>query len=133
MGLIKIGIETTLDQLKNELLSHPSRYFSLLVVEDKACLCIRTCNSKGDDPKAHILDCLMLDSEGNLVSIFERNLMSSIKKNKDTRRDSPEGEEYDISSELEKNISKEPDMIDWIISSGLLEHRHIIINSSWKI
>ena len=131
--MIKIGIESTWYQLRRDLLSHPSRYFSLLVVEDKACLCIRTCNSKGDDPKAHVIDCLTSDPEGNLASIFEKNLISSIRKNQDRKRSSPEGDEYEISSELEKNISEEPELINWIITSGLLKNRHIIINGSWKI
>jgi hypothetical protein len=44
----------TAEQLHDELLLHPSRYFFLLVTDEQACLCFRACKSDGMDVRASI-------------------------------------------------------------------------------
>jgi hypothetical protein len=132
-ALIKIGVESTKAKLRCDILSHPDRYFFILLQNGRAALCIRTCNSKGEDIRAQIIDGLLLDHDGNLISIFEDDLKDIVSEMKYRRTKTWDGEEYPLSPHISLFISNMPDMIDWIISSLLHDGRNILINKSWDI
>lgn len=129
--MIKIGIESTFDKLRSDIMSHPGKYFFILVADGQAALCIRTCNSQGEDLRAHIVDGLVPDLEGDLISVFEDGIKAAIleQRSLETRHD--EDEEYVLTGALEKEISNMPGLIDWIMSSVLNNDRHILINAFW--
>jgi hypothetical protein len=131
--LIKIGIECTFEKLRCDILTHPDRYFFVLLTDDQATLCIRTCNSQGEDIRAHIIDGLLPDSNGNLVSVFEEGIKDALIERKHSVKRSCEGYEYSISAPLEEKITRMPGLIDWIMTTVLTEERHILINPSWVV
>jgi hypothetical protein len=130
-GLIKIGIEATSEKLRQDLLSHPARYFFIRVLDGQPALCIRTCNSEGEDWRSHALDGLVHDGQGNLVSVFAEDLHRVTLENGEAEK---RGQEDDrgLSSALEDSISHMPDFIDWMISSVLKDGRHLLLFSSWS-
>jgi hypothetical protein len=127
--LIKIGIEVSHDKLQYDLLMHPARYFFILVVDGLAYLCIRTCDTKGENIISHVVDGLMVDKDGNLVSIFADELEDAIFEMRNGKSSSWEGEEYPISAHLAWLISAVPGLIDWILSSIVKDGRNMVINS----
>lgn len=131
--MIKIGIEATRGKLRCDLLSHPGRYFFILVMDSRAALCIRSCNSQGEDIAIHIIDGLVSDAEGNLVSVFGEALEEAMRKLREGRMGPCNEGRYQISSHLERIISSMPDLIDWTISSGLAPGRNILLNASWEV
>lgn len=134
MSLIKVGLEATQEDLREELLSHPCRYFFILNTDNRAALCIRTCDSRGEDLLSHIVDGLAPDSDGNLVSIFEEDLQVAIKGPSRNRRSSDGEELCSISPAIAEKIRLLPGMIDWIISSVLTKERNILLYPvSWAI
>jgi hypothetical protein len=132
-ALIKIGVESTKSKLRCDILSHPDRYFFVLLLDGCAALCIRTCNSQGEDVRAQIIDGLVLDHDGNLISIFEDDLKDTVSDMEYRKTKTWDGEEYPLSPHIAWIISTLPDMVDWIISSLLNEGRNILINTSWEI
>jgi len=131
--LIKIGIEATRGKLRCDLLSHPARYFFLIVRGSRAALCIRSCNSQGEDITMHIIDGLVSDANGNLISVFEEAVEEAVMAlNSGNRCLCREGR-YPISFHLERIISSMPDLIDWTISSALAPGRNILLNASWEV
>lgn len=126
--MIKIGIECTFERLRCDLLTHPERYFFVLLIDDQATLCIRTCNSRGDEIVTHIVDGLIPDPNGNLISAFEEGIENTLIEQRHSVKRSCEGYEYLISTPLEEKISRMPDLIDWLMSSVLTGERHIVIN-----
>jgi hypothetical protein len=133
IALIKIGIECTFEKLRSDLLSHPHRYFFVLLADNQATLCIRTCNSRGEEIIAHIIDGLVSDSNGDLTSVFEEGIKTSLREQEHFTERCCEREEYLISSLLEEEITMMPGLIDWIMTSILTEDRHILLNPSWAI
>jgi hypothetical protein len=131
-ALIKIGIESTKTKLRRDILSHPDRYFFVLLLSGRATLCIRTCNSRGEDIRAQLIDGLVLDHDGNLISIFEEDLNDIVSEMEYRKPRTMDGEEYPLSPHIAWIISTLPDMIDWIISSLLNDDRNILINTSWE-
>jgi hypothetical protein len=131
--LIKIGIECTFERLRCDILANPNRYFFVLLADDQATLCIRTCNSRGEDIRAHIIDGLVPDSGGNLVSVFEGGIKEALIERKHSVKRSCEGYEYSISASLGEKIGNMPGLIDWIMTTVLTEERHILLNPSWVV
>ncbi len=131
--LIKIGIEATRGKLRCDLLSHPGRYFFILVMDSRAALCIRSCDSRGEDITMHIIDGLVSDADGNLVSVFEKALEEGMRKLREGRKGSCKEGRYPITSCLERTISSMPELIDWTISSALAPGRNILLNASWEV
>jgi len=129
-SLIKIGIESTSEKLRQDLLLHPARYFFIQMVDDRPALCVRTCNSKGEDWRSHALDGLTYDGEGNLVSVFAEDLRRAIQESGDAQGEALEGG-FCLSSAIEYSISQMPDFVDWMISSVLKEGRHLLLFCSW--
>jgi hypothetical protein len=127
MSLIKIGLEANRTHLRNELLVQPCRYFAILINNNRAALCIRTCDNRGEDLQSHIVDGMVTDSDGNLVSIFEEELRMSIKEQKKLNPSSDCEEFLQISSAIANKIKLFPGLIDCIISSVLTKDRNIII------
>lgn len=132
-NLIKIGIEATRGKLRCDLLSHPARYFSLLVRDNRAALCIRSCDSQGEDITMHIIDGLVSDANGDLVSVFEEAVREAVIALSSGNRGLCEDGRYPISSRLERIISSMPDLIDWTISSALAPGRNILLSASWDV
>jgi hypothetical protein len=128
---IKIGIELSHGKLRCDLLTHPERYFFILVADGQGVLCIRTCNPKGENIEAHIIDGLIPNEEGYLVSVFEEGIRDAIWE-RDLRMSSCEGDEYPISSRLSWMICQMPDLADWIISSVLTNGKNLVIFSHWE-
>lgn len=126
--MIKIGIECTFERLRCDILTHPERYFFVLLIDDQATLCIRTCNSRGDEIVTHIVDGLLPDPNGNLISAFEEGIENTLIEQRHSVKCSCEGHEYLISTPLEEKISRMPDLIDWLMSSVLTGERHIVLN-----
>jgi hypothetical protein len=132
-NLIKIGIEATPGKLRCDLLSHPGRYFFILVKDSRAALCVRSCDFKGEDITMHIIDGLVSDADGNLVSVFEQAVEEAVRELRAGMRGPREEGRYPISSHLERIISSMPDLIDWTISSALAPGRNILLNASWEV
>ena len=132
MSLIKVGLEATREDLREELLAHPCRYFFILVTDNRTALCIRTCNGRGENLQSHVVDGLTLDSAGNLVSLFEEDLkVVVVDRNKSTGLS--DGDElFPISPDIAERIRILPGFVDWIISAVLTGDRNILINPiSW--
>ena len=98
--MIKIGIESTSEKLRQDLLLHPSRYFFIQVLDGQPALCIRTCNSEGEDWRSHVLDGLVHDGQGNLVSVFAEDLRTAVLEDVEAREGGLEGG-FGLSSALE--------------------------------
>lgn len=130
--LIKIGIESSRRELHSDLLLNPSRYFFMLIVDSRPSLCIRTCNSQGEDVTEHIVECFSANSEGLLTPVLQELLDDDMKPSPAYENRSC-FEERPISANIGREISMMPELIDWIISSILDEDRHIVINSTWEI
>lgn len=129
--MIKIGIESTSEKLRQDLLLHPSRYFFIQVLDGQPTLCIRTCNSEGEDWRSHALDGLIHDGQGNLVSVFAEDLRTAVLEDVEARERGGE-DGWGLSSALEYSISQMPDFVDWMMSSVLKDGRHLLLISSWS-
>lgn len=127
--MIKIGIEASHEKLQHDLLMHPARYFFILVVDGLASLCIRTCDIQGENITTHVVDGLMADEDGNLVSIFRDELEDAIIEMQNENVSSCERDEFPISACLARLISSVPGLIDWILSSIVRDGRNMVINS----
>jgi hypothetical protein len=127
MSLIKVGLEATRDDLHKELLAHPCRYFFILVTDNRAALCIRTCNGRGENLQSHVVDGLTADSAGNLVSLFEEDLQEVVMDHNRSTILSDGDELWSISPDIIEKIRILPGFVDWIISAVLTEDRNIII------
>jgi hypothetical protein len=127
MSLIKVGLEATREDLYKELLAHPCRYFFILVTDNRAALCIRTCNGRGENLQSHVVDGLTADSTENLVSLFEEDLKEVVMDHDRSTILSDGDEMYSISTEIAEKIRVLPGFVDWIISAVLTEDRNIII------
>ena len=82
--------------------------------------------------EAHIIDGLIPNEEGYLVSVFEEGIRDAVWELRDQRRSSCEGDEYPISSRLSWMICQMPDLADWIISSVLTNGKNLVIFSHWE-
>jgi hypothetical protein len=128
--MIRIGIEVSRKNLRCNLLEHPGRYFFILLADSRATLCIRTCDSLGENILVHIIDGFSLNEDGNLYSVFEEGISNAILQMHDWKRRSCEGDEYQLSSHLALIISRMPDLVDWIISSILSDGKNLVIYSA---
>ena len=132
MSLIKVGLEATREDLSKELQMHPCRYFFILVTDNRAALCIRTCDDRGEDLQSHVVDGLTSDSAGNLVSLFEEDLQMVVMDRNRSPILSDGAELYSISLDIAKRIRILPGFVDWIISAVLTKDRNILIHPiSW--
>ncbi len=95
---------------------------------NRAALCIRTCDNRGGDLQSHIVDGLVTGSDGNLVSIFEEELRASINEQKRPNISSECEEFFQISPDIAEKIRSLPGLADCIISSILTKDRNIVIN-----
>lgn len=131
--LIKIGVECSPVKLRCDLLAHPARYFFILVYDGRASLCIRTCDSQGEDIRAQAIDGLCVDSEGNVISVFEESLKCAARELESRKTHTSDGGEYPVTPHLERLISLMPDLVEWIVSLVLTKDRHIILYTSWTV
>jgi len=127
MSLIKVGLEATREDLHKELLTHPCRYFLILVTDNRAALCIRTCDCRGENLQSHVVDGLTPDSAGNLVSLFEEDLEVVVMDRNRFTKLSDGDELCPISPHIAEKIRIMPGFVDWIISTVLTEDRNILI------
>jgi hypothetical protein len=122
--LIRMGLEASAAELYNQLLTHPDRYFFILVIEGKVILCIQTCDMQGENSKVQEIDCLAYDPQSGLVSAFQEDLAEAMMK-RELFLKYLEGDRYPISTAIMEKIAGMPDLIEWIISSILSEGRCI--------
>ncbi len=132
MVLIRIGIESDVDELYNQLSMHPERYFYILIIKGHAVLCVQTCDNCGNNIRDHEIDGLTPDSDGNLVSVFQDDLQDAMIK-RELYMKYLEGERYPISQAIRKRIMELPGFIDWIISSAPEKGRCFMLYPSWSI
>lgn len=130
MSMIRIGIEVSRINLHRDLLEHPERYFFILQAEGRASLCIRTCDSQGENIQAHIIDGFSLTEDGKLYSVFEDAINDAILELHDSMSRSYEGDEFLLSYHLVHMISGMPDLVDWIVSSTLSNEKNLVIYSA---
>lgn len=130
--MIRIGIESDVVELYNQLSMHPERYFFILVTEGHAALCVQTCDNCGNDIRVHEIDGLTPDSEGSLVSAFQDDLQDAVIK-RELYMKYLEGERYPVSQAIRKRIIELPGFIDWIITSASVEGRCFMLYLSWSI
>jgi len=130
MSMIRIGIEVSRRNLRCDLLEHPRRYFFIVQTDSRAFLCIRTCDSQGENIQAHIIDGFSLKEDGKLYSIFEDGINDAILELHDRMSRSCEGDEYLLSYHLVQMISGMPDLVDWIVSSILSNGKNLVIYSA---
>lgn len=128
--MIRIGIEVSRKKLRCDLLEHPGRYFFILLADGRATLCIRTCDFRGENIQAHIIDGFSLNKDGALYSVFEGGINDAVLELQDWKSHSCQGDEYPLSSHLVRMISNMPDLVDWIISSIISEGKNLIIYSA---
>jgi len=126
MGCIRLGIELTAEELQRDLMNHPERYFSIMVVDGRAALCVQTCDSKGENTMDHMIDGCVLDSSGSLKSIFEKELRNAFEEKLDPM-DSIDSDHvhYRISPTLIERIREETEFINWLVSRVQTEDRHL--------
>jgi hypothetical protein len=127
-----MGIESSAMKLHNQLLLHPDRYFFILVIEERAVLCLQTCDCHGNDIEIKEIDGLILDCAGNLVSIFQEELQEMMMKRELFLR-YLEGEQYPISPAIKKKIMELPGFIDWIMVSVPIRGRCLMLYPTWDI
>jgi hypothetical protein len=129
--MIKIGIEVSRKNLHCDLIENPGRYFFIQEEGSRIYLCIQTCDSQGENIKAHNIDVLVPNEEGNLYSIFEDVLEDIINditiERQDWKKHSCPGNRYPVSSQLVQMLSMMPDFVDWIISSILTNGRNLVL------
>ncbi|MDD1748337.1 MAG: hypothetical protein LUO89_00510 [Methanothrix sp.] len=130
--MIKMGIESSATKLHDQLLLHPERYFFILVMEERGALCLKTCSACGNDIEIKEIDGLILDDNGNLISIFHEELQEVLMKRESFLR-YLEGEQYPISSAIRKKIKELPGFIDWIMASVPIRGRCLMLYPSWNI
>lgn len=128
--MIRIGIEVSRKNLRCDLLEHPGRYFSILLADGRATLCIRTCDFQGENIQVHIIDGFSLDKDGSLYSVFEDGISDAVLELQDWKRHSCQGDEYPLTSHLVQMISSMPDLVDWIISSIISNGKNLVIYSA---
>ena len=128
--MIRIGIEVSRRNLRCDLLEHPGRYFFILLVDSRATLCIRTCDSRGENIQVHTIDGLSLKEDGNLYSVFEDGINDAVLELHDWKSHSCLGDQYPLSFHLVQMISTMPDLVDWFISSVLSDGKNLVIYSS---
>ena len=128
--MIRIGIEVSRRNLRCDLLEHPGRYFFILQAGSRASLCIRTCDSQGDNIQEHIIDGLSLNEGGNLYSVFEDGINDAVLELQDWKSHSCLGDDYPLSFHLVQMISRMPDLVDWIVSSILSNGKNLVIYSA---
>jgi hypothetical protein len=129
LSVIRIGIEVSSRNLHNDLLEHPERYFFILLADGLASLCIRTCDSQGENIQAHIIDGFSLNEDGNLYSVFEDGIKDAVLELQGWKNRSCQGDKYPLSSHLMHMISRMPDLMDWIISSIVCNGKNLVIYS----
>ena len=127
-SMIKIGIEASRNKLRCDLLEHPERYFFILAIDSNASLCIRTCDSRGENIQAHIIEGLYLSEDGDLHSVFEDGINDALFEMHHWKSHSCIGDEYPISRHLMHTISQMPDLANWIISSILVNGKNLMLN-----
>ncbi len=127
-----MGIESSAKNLYEQLRLHPERYFFILVTDERAILCLQTCDIHGNNVEIKEIDGLMLDSAGNLASIFQEELREAIIKRELFLR-YLEGEMYPISPAIRDKISKLPDFIEWIMASIPIKGRCLMLYPTWSI
>lgn len=127
MSLIKVGLEATREDLRREMLAHPCRYFFILLTDNRAALCIRTCDCRGENLQSHVVDGLTTDSVGDLISLFEEDLQVVVMDQNRSTILSDDGELFSISPYIAEKIRILPGFVDWIISAVLTEDRNILI------
>lgn len=123
--MIKIGIEVSCERVCYDLLMHPERYFSIIVLDEQPYLCIRTCDLRGEDMRAHIIDGLA-PCQGGLSSVFEDMLKDAVLEITEGGA-SCDGDEYPLTYSLVSMISKMPDLVEWLVSSFLGQGRSIVL------
>jgi hypothetical protein len=130
--MIRIGIEVSSRNLHSDLLEHPGRYFFILLADGQASLCIRTCDSQGENIQVHIIDGFSVNEDGNLYSVFEDGIKDAVLERHDWKICSCQRDEYEypISSNLMHMISRMPNLVDWIISSILGNGKNLVIYSA---
>lgn len=130
--MIKVGIESDVAELYNQLSAYPERYFFIFITEGRPALCIQTCDSCGNDILVQEVDGLEPDSEGNLFSTFNGDLHDAIIKRELFTR-YLDGERYPLSHALRDKLIESPGLLNWIIASARAKGRCLMIYPSWCI
>ena len=128
--MIRIGIEVSSRNLHCDLLENPGRYFFILEADGRASLCVQTCDIHGEDIITHIIDCLALNGEGNLYSIFEDGINDAVLEQQERKSQSFQEDSYAVSPQLVQMLSMMPDLMDWILSSIITHGRNLILYPS---
>lgn len=126
--MIKIGLRPAETNCAATSLSIQKRYFFILAIDSNASLCIRTCDSRGENIQAHIIEGLYLSEDGDLHSVFEDGINDALFEMHHWKSHSCIGDEYPISRHLMHTISQMPDLANWIISSILVNGKNLMIN-----
>jgi hypothetical protein len=126
MEFIRIGLECTIEKLRSDMLSNPGRYFFILILEGKATLCIRTCNSLGSDLKEHEVQGLQVDPDGTLISVFQDHLDRAMEEKKGCKVGCSDYWDHSITPSIEEAISSLPSFIDYLLIYLTSQGRHIV-------
>ena len=128
MKSIRIGLECTIEKLRSDMLSNPGRYFFILILDGKATLCIRTCNSLGRDLKEHEVQGLQVDPEGTLISVFQDHLDRVVEEKKGCKVGCSDYWDHSITPSIEEAISSLPSFIDYLLIYLTSQGRHIVFH-----
>lgn len=123
--MIRIGIESTKCELYNQLLTHPDRYFFILVTASHVILCIQTCDKQGKDIKIHEIEGLEYNPEAGMFSVFQEDLSVAMMK-RELFIKYLDDDRYPISPAIREKITRMPGLIEWIISTILGDDRCIL-------
>lgn len=124
---MRIGIEVNHRNLRCDLLWHPERYFFILLADSRASLCIRTCDATGENIQMHIIDGLSLSDEGGLYSVFAYLINDAISKRNEVEEGCNQREEFPLTPNLVRMISRMPDLVDWILNTIITKKRNLVI------
>jgi hypothetical protein len=124
---MRIGIEVNHRNLRCDLLWHPERYFFILMADSCASLCIRTCDATGENIQMHIIDGLSLSDEGGLYSVFAYLINDAISKRKKAEEGCSQRDEFPLTPNLVRTISRMPDLVDWILNTIITNKRNLVV------
>ncbi len=124
---MRIGIEVNHRNLRCDLLWHPERYFFILLADSRASLCIRTCDATGENIQMHIIDGLSLSDEGGLYSVFAYLINDAISKRNEVEEGCNQRDEFPLTPNLVRMISRMPDLVDWILNTIITKKRNLVI------
>ncbi|MDD4579448.1 MAG: hypothetical protein PHF80_02100 [Methanothrix sp.] len=75
----------------------------------------------------HIIDGLSLSDEGGLYSVFAYLINDAISKRNEVEEGCNQRDEFPLTPNLVRMISRMPDLVDWILNTIITKKRNLVI------